>query len=417
MAHPVTLSKTKLLAYAQCPRKLWLAQYRPEIEDEAALDHAAIAAGHLVRAKAREVYGPGHVIAPERGLRAAIAATSELIAAGGTTPVFEATFDHEGLTVQVDILDRSRGTPRIVAVKSSAAVKAQHLTDCAIQAWTLAALGVHVSEVAVAHVDGKFVYAGDGDYAKLLVEQNVTAQVDALRAAVPALVASARTTLEALDEPQASIGAHCTTPYPCPFFGHCAAPQPSEPGGGAQRLVPAPSLPRPRYYLAFATIARAIPIWPWTHPHEALPFLWSVHIDDGGADESAGGLGHAAFLSLSGEPPMRACAEALIETLGNRGPIVVAAAHERRIIEALGARYADLSAKLDEICARVVVLEDAPSARAVGNAHRERTTRAQISAAYLEASDAKTAPPRREKLRNELLAYGREATRTLASRC
>jgi hypothetical protein len=223
MAHPVTLSKTKLLAHAQCARKLWLSQYRPELEDAGAIDEAACARGRLARARARQVYGPGHHMAPERGLRAAIAATRELIAAGGTKPIFDATFEHGGVTLEVDVLDRSREALRILEVKSATEVKSHHITDCAIQAWALDALGLPVGEVAIAHVDGAFIDAGNGDYSKLFVERNVTREVGGLGAAVAALVTAARATLEAHEEPRVAIGPQCRTPHACPFFGHCGA--------------------------------------------------------------------------------------------------------------------------------------------------------------------------------------------------
>lgn len=223
MPHPVTLSKTKLLAHAQCARKLWLAQYRPELEDAGAVDEAACARGRLARARARQVYGPGHHMAPERGLRAAIAATRELIAAGGTEPIFDATFEHGGVTLEVDMLDRSRGALRIVEVKSATEVKSHHLIDCAIQAWALGALGLPIAEVVIAHVDGAFIDKGSGDYSQLFVERNVTREVGEAGTAVAALVAAARATLEAHDEPRVAIGPQCRTPHACPFFGHCGA--------------------------------------------------------------------------------------------------------------------------------------------------------------------------------------------------
>jgi hypothetical protein len=223
MAHPVTLSKTKLLAHAQCARKLWLAQYRPELEDTAMIDEAAFARGRLARGRAQQVYGPGHHIAPERGLRAAIAATRELIAAGGTKAIFDATFEYAGVTLQVDVLDRSRGALRILEVKSSTEVKSHHLIDCAIQAWALDGLGLAVAEVVIAHVDGAFIDAGNGDYSRLFVERNVTDDANGRRAAIAALVAAARATLEAHDEPQIPVGPQCRTPHACPFFGHCGA--------------------------------------------------------------------------------------------------------------------------------------------------------------------------------------------------
>jgi hypothetical protein len=102
-------------------------------------------------------------------------------------------------------------------------VKSHHLTDCAIQAWALDALALPVGEIAIAHVDGEFVDAGNGDYSQLFVERDVTREVGELGTAITALVAAARATLEAHDEPRVAIGPHCRTPHACPFFGHCGA--------------------------------------------------------------------------------------------------------------------------------------------------------------------------------------------------
>ena len=161
-------------------------------------------------------------MAPERGLRAAIMTTRELIAAGGTQPIFDATFEYAGVTLQVDVLERSRGALRIIEVKSATEVKRHHLLDCAIQAWALDGLGLAVAEVVIAHVDGAFVGRGDNTDRGPFVERTVTREVVELRDGVAALVAAARATLEAHDEPQIQVGAHCHTPHACPFFKHCA---------------------------------------------------------------------------------------------------------------------------------------------------------------------------------------------------
>jgi Domain of unknown function(DUF2779) len=484
MAHPVTLSKTKLLAYLQCPRKLWLEQYSPELEDEDAIDAAAIETGRVVGALAREVYGEngGHHVSGERGLRAAINATAELLAAGGDEPIFEATFDYDGLTFQVDVLERAGTAPRLVEVKSATRVKDHYLPDVAIQAWALAELGIPVSQVLLAHVDGDFVYAGDGNYAGLFTSVDLTESAAALFAQMPALVEATRTTLQALDEPEVAIGEHCRTPYICPFFAHCAPEQGEYPvmalGGSTKTLysllqegytdlreVPRDrlgderqrriqtqtqlgqvfvgaelrervrALPRPRYYLDFETIAFAIPIWKDTRPYEPLPFQWSVHVDDGGADESAAGLTHTAFLGLSGEPPMRECAETLIETLGRNGPIVVYSGYEQRVVDALRERYPDLASSLVAIRERLVDLLPLVKAHYYAPAMRGSwslkavvpTVAAELDydsltevrdggaaqAAYLEAIAPGTTPARREQLRGALLEYCRYDTLSL----
>src|SRR6185369_3232292 len=137
MPPPMALSKTKLQSYAQCPRRVWLETYNPELEEPSVEKAMLLGSGDAVGAIARQLYGrgAGHVVSFDRGLRAAIDATRALVAAGGREPIFEATFDHEGVSVRVDVLDRSAPEPRLIEVKSGTRVKDHYLDDCAIQAW------------------------------------------------------------------------------------------------------------------------------------------------------------------------------------------------------------------------------------------------------------------------------------------
>jgi len=476
---PIAISKTKLLSYLQCPRRLWLAQYSPELEDEDAIDHAAIATGHVVGAKAREVYGrgAGHLVNHDRGLRNAIAETEALLAADGSEPIFEATFDYQGLTVQVDVLDRASNAPRVVEVKSSTKPDDHHLPDCAIQIWTLRQLELPVAGTSLALIDSNFVYQGDGKYEGLFHEIDVTTDVDAMLATVPGIVEGARATLASLEEPERQIGTHCTNPYPCPFFAHCAGPQGEYPvldlGGrkdalyafmregvrdlrelkpdqlknatqlriwqqttagkpwlGPELKTAIAALEFPRYFLDFETIAFAIPIWAGTRPYEQLTFQWSCHIDDG-----KGALRHAEFLDVSGAPPMRAAAEGLIATLGSDGPIVVYSGYEQRMLRDLATRFPDLEPALSAIVARLFDL--LPLARAYyyhPDMHGSWSIKAVLptigkgpdysslgevrdgedaQSAYLEAIRADTAETRRAVLSAALLAYCRLDTEAL----
>jgi len=477
---PIAISKTKLLSWLQCPRRLWLEQYSPELEDEDAIDRAALETGRVVGAKAREVYGRGrgHLVSHNRGLRAAVAETEALLAGGGDEPIFEATFDYDGLTVLVDVLDRSGASPGIVEVKSSTSLKDHHVADCAIQAWTLRQLEVPAASTKLALVSNEFTYRGDDDYTGLFREIDVTADVEAMIERVGGILEGARSTLDSLDEPDNAVGTHCTNPYPCPFFAHCAPDQGEYPvldlGGrkeplfelmhsgvkdlrdlsedqltsethhriwrqtvaGAPYLAPEltatiRALPYPRYFLDFETIAFAIPIWPGTRPYEQLPFQWSCHIDMGD-----GRLRHEEFLDLTGEPPMRLAAESLIATIGSEGPILVYSSYERRVLDELAARYPDLAPALGAIAARLVDLLPLTKAHYYHPAmHGSWSIKAVLptigagidysslgeirdgeaaQSAYLEAIHPATDDNRRDALLEALTAYCRLDTEALA---
>jgi hypothetical protein len=480
MRAPIALSKTKLLSLGQCRRKLWLETYRPELVPEPSAEKTALlAGGAAVGAIARQLYGrgAGHVVGFERGLRAAIDSTRLLVERGGREPIFEATFEHDGVSVRIDVLDRSEPLPKIVEVKSSVRVKDHYIDDCAIQAWALVQNGLRVRQIAVATLNPDFVYAGDGRYEGLLVETDVTERVLERLAAIGELVLSARRTLAALDEPSVAVGVHCGTPHECELYAHCAPPAGKYPvlelGGSREKLfellhagyhdvrdVPeallendvqrriwqqsrleAPyvgaelrslvgALAFPRYYLDFETIGPAVPIFAGTRPFEALPFQWSCHIE-----KKPGAVEHAEFLDLGSAPPMRALAEQLLATLGSAGPIVVYTPYERRVLNQLAARFPNLAPRLAPLAERIVDLHPITRRHYYHPAmHGSWSIKAVLptvapdlgyetlgevrdglaaQAAYLEAIDTRTPVSRREALRRALLDYCRHDTLAL----
>jgi hypothetical protein len=471
MSKRIGLSKSKLLSFHQCRRRLWLEQHSPDLAETSADAEGAFATGNVVGGVARQIYGhgEGHYVSFDGDVDRAIATTRELLADGGDAPIFEATFEHDGLVVRTDIFDRSEEVPRIVEVKASTYVREHHVIDCAIQAWTLQQLGFPLRQVAVAHVDSAFVYQGDGRYEKLFAEEDVTELVKEHFAIVPRLVEQARATLAGAAEPVVEVGPHCDSPYPCPFYDHCAPPQGEFPvwdlGGRHKKLfalihaghqdlrdVPrdalagekqrriweqtkigmpfvgaeladfAARLEFPRYYLDFETIAFAVPIWAGTRPYEALPFQWSCHIDNG-----RGELAHENFLDVTGKAPMRACADHLIAMLGHDGPILVYTGYEGGVINRLAERYADLAIPLQAIRDRLVDLHPVTKAHYYHPAMHgswsiksvlptiapdlDYTTLGEVQdggtaqIAYLEAINPKTPPERHQQLRKDLLDY------------
>jgi len=404
MPHPVSLSKSKLMSYVQCARRLWLEQYSPELEEGSAEIDARLATGQLVGEAARKIFGRsgGLRIDSERGLRSAIEQTSEAIALGGDTPIFEASFDYEGLVTQIDVFNRSGAAPDLIEVKASSQLKDVQIQDCAIQAWVLQELGVTLNSVCIAHINTEFIYQGDGDYRELLTVVDVTSQVGERLPTIPKIVDGAREVLQSLDEPEVLVGEQCKTGYTCPFFEHCSPSQGRYPVSGLRgskaqtfqwihqgfkdlRDVPEQDLTTatqkliwdqttkeqayvgaelsafvsqlgyPRYFLDFETISFAIPVWAQTRPYEVLPFQWSCHE----AQRSEGGdheLVHKEFLDVSGEPPMRACAERLIDALGTSGAIFVYTHYEKTVIDGLAKRFEDLAPLLSAITNRLVDL-------------------------------------------------------------
>lgn len=410
------LSKSKLMSFRQCPKRLYLEVHGESLGldmSDRGIDELLARNGEDVGNLARQLYGPGRLIGTaETPLEQCLADTQTAL---GTTkvPLFEATVEHDGLLVRADILTRSRGKARLVEVKSStlnsynkSEVKQSTLHfDAAIQAWTLQRAGVELKSVELAMVDSGYVYPGDGKYDGLLTTIDVTDEVEWLEDQVTDTIELARRTL-AGKLPAIDMGAHCNSPYECPFQDHCAGP--NQPEYPAHRLltlrnrknrdvielvdenqwtdlrqVPnklltherdlriwnavksgepqleqdardwAKSLPYPRYYIDFETIQFAVPIWPGTRPYEQLPFQWSCHIE-----HEDGRLEHAEFLGDTGEAPLREFAETLLKALGRgKGPVIVYnQGFEMRCLRELAARFNDLAPRIEKVLKRVVDL-------------------------------------------------------------
>ena len=106
------LSKSKLMAWRQCPKRLWLEVYHPGLREDSTTSEAAFSVGHQVGDIARQLYdrkGNGVLIDPQvEGFDAAFARTRALLQSA--QPVFEAGFRAEGALAFADVmLPKKRG--------------------------------------------------------------------------------------------------------------------------------------------------------------------------------------------------------------------------------------------------------------------------------------------------------------------
>ena len=174
------LSKSKLLAFRQCPKRLWLEVHRPDLREDSSATQASFTVGHQVGDIARQVYDPkgkGALIDFKvGGFEAAFARTQALLQEN--QPIFEAGFRAEGALAFADVmLPVKRGGKRawrMVEVKSSTSVKDYHRDDAAVQAFLARSSGAPLVGIALAHIDSSWVYPGGGDYSGLLVENDLT---------------------------------------------------------------------------------------------------------------------------------------------------------------------------------------------------------------------------------------------------
>lgn len=390
------LSKSKIAYGHQCPKRLWLSTYKPEVAEIDAAAQARFVAGNEVGEAARGLFQDGVLVEHDDNLKAALAETEKRLSGTNSVTLFEGTVQAGGVLVRCDVLERKRGKLRLIEVKASTEVKDHYALDVAIQAWVLKQAGYSLDRIELAHINNEFIYKGDGDYTGLFSYVDMREAVQEWLPKLPGLIKRMQSVLRG-QEPKIAIGPHCTDPYPCPFMEYCwpkaeypvtllpgrkdLAFQLLSEGYKDLRKVPASritseqqrwvhrvtcrgkpelkpearvafkGLGYPRYYLDFETVAFAVPIWKGTRPYEALPFQWSCHIES-----KTGALEHKEFLHTDASPPMRAFAESLLEGTDKRGPIFVYSHYEKRILNGLIDRFPALERSLLAIIDRLVDL-------------------------------------------------------------
>lgn len=398
------LSKSRLTSFEQCPKKLWLSVHKRDVAESEAQSELKFAAGHKVGAIACQLVPGGVMIEAQPDLAAALEQTEKLLAAGHRQPIYEATFSHEGVLIQADILEPAGDDSwRIAEVKSSTSVKDYHVADLATQVWVLENCQIKISGASVRHIDNNFVLRSPGDYSGLLKDVALEAEVEPIAANRSSVVAEARAILNG-PEPAQKMGGQCSKPFSCEYQSYCRRGQlePVEwpvnilPRTGKRiakemealgifdlRDVPVEALKNrqhqivqqvtasgsihhdvkgvksatndwayPRHYLDFETIALPVPIWIGTRPYQQVPFQFSCHTEK--LDRQ---ITHTSFLSVDGSDPRRACAEALIDCVGKEGAIIAYnASFERTCVKGLAEALPDLAAALHEIAERFVDL-------------------------------------------------------------
>ncbi len=140
------LSKSRYISGLQCAKRLWWEVHEPEAP-ELAPDPGQqfiFDRGHEV-GRLAQTYVPGGVLidVPHLERERRLRETAEAVR-GGAGVLYEPAFEHDGVIIVADILQRIRGGWNLIEVKSTTSVKPQHLPDVAIQVHVLRGAGLEV---------------------------------------------------------------------------------------------------------------------------------------------------------------------------------------------------------------------------------------------------------------------------------
>jgi predicted RecB family nuclease len=392
------LSKSKFLAGLQCPKRLYLLCYQPELVGETDEKLQAILdQGKEVGILAQKVFpcgtltGDAHLKHKE-----AVTRTKKLIADKSVPAIFEAAFSFKDILIRVDILERLPGNRwRLIEVKSSTETKEYHLPDVAIQKYVLEQCGYKVPEARLMHLNREYVYDGKKyQLNELFTIDNLTEEIKSIEDELPLQLAEQWKTLALKKAPRIESGSQCTDPFECEFYSLCHEELPDDWVGNLPRIgkkvdqlikmgiesihdIPdsfsltdtqrracecvkknkpyydrdlkdeITALKYPIYFMDFETLFPALPRYAGMHPYDQIPFQWSVHVQKKTEAEPE----HHEFLQDEGNDPRDAFITSLLSVLEKhkKAPIIAYSPFESTRLGELSKSFPKYAKRIDKV--------------------------------------------------------------------
>ena len=223
MPNAVYLTKSRYTAGLQCLRRLWLNVHEPIAWNEpesGSSEDIGLEIGRMAH-----LLFPGGVLVEEKPWEhaAAVTHTAALMADRSVPAIFEAAFEHSGVRVRVDVLERRpRGYWGMCEVKSSGEVKDHHYDDVAIQAHILRSAGVRLSAVEIVHVNKDYVRGRkEISWPKFFSRVDVKTEAKRRLDGIEARLKKQRVCLSRSQAPKVEPEAHCHTPFSCEHWERC----------------------------------------------------------------------------------------------------------------------------------------------------------------------------------------------------
>lgn len=361
------LSKSKLKLGHQCQKYLYLSVNNPELEDVLADNEKKFKIGHQVDEIAKKEFPNGISVNTNQANHLKLIETQELMKM--KRPIFEASFEYDGIIVQVDILDPMFDDDKsfigwhVIEVKSGTSAKPEYIFDIAIQEYVLRNAGVQFNQISLWHINNQ-TKTKDALFTKKFIS---IIELLPFQTEIEDLIDECRKTLKQESAPSCSVGSHCDNPYKCPFKSHCFKDYPTESTifnipnfrnkwkafkdghvsvtkENAYVLVNKykadsdiintivndenkfnaeevgyflDSLTYPVSSLDFEAIASAIPLWIGTRPYQQIPFQYSLHVL-----HRNGNLDKKGYLHQTNSDPRLSFIISLLEDLPKYGSIL-----------------------------------------------------------------------------------------------
>ncbi|MFC2008514.1 DUF2779 domain-containing protein [Chloroflexota bacterium] len=391
------LSKSRFMSGLQCHKRLYLECFSRELADPVSEQQQRIFdSGTEVGELARSLFPNGVLIDEDHmNHEGAMASTRSALSRDPVPPIYEAAFLHDGIRIRADVLVPRKGRVfDLIEVRSTTRLKDEHVSDVGIQLYVLLGRGLPVHRASLCHLNREYLYDG-GEYklSELFTLEDITYECTAMQREFPPLLEEMRRSLAREGAPEIGTGRQCTSPYTCPFYGHCHTNESDHPveqlprageqlldalkAAGIRDIRDIPNgfpglsplqqrvrdcvvtgqpylndelprqlrrLRRPVHFLDFETFNPSLPLYVGTRPYQQVPFQWSLHTLT--EDDS---LQHAEFLHDGVGDPREPFAASLVDALGDQGPILVYSSFEAARLRELAAAIPALANNLRAI--------------------------------------------------------------------
>ncbi len=387
------LSKSLIIRGLQCHKSLYLHKYHPELKDDIPPSREAVfETGAEVGILARGLFPGGINIPYERdGIKKQAELTKHAIEKGIST-IYEASFQHNGVFVKIDILRKGKRGWEIYEVKSSTSLKDIYIPDAAVQHYAAVGAGLEVSRVFLIHINNQYVRKGEIELEKLFTINDITYEVARMQDAIEGEIAAQKIMLKG-GIPKTDIGQYCREPYDCDFIDHCWRHIPDDSvfeikgsrafpftlyknGIVLMKDVPAhmlslnqrllveaatekktvaskelikdfvDSLWYPQCFLDFETFSSPVPPLDGTRPYQQIPFQYSLDCIDTERSE----LKHFEYLGQPGVDPRRELIEKLMKDIPeNACTLAYNKSFETGILNSLKKWFPEYTVKIDKI--------------------------------------------------------------------
>ena len=358
------LSKSTFMYGCQCPKRLYLHKFQPELRNPEEEEQQSIfTSGTNIGVIARDLF-PGGVNAepPDTfSYHISVEKTQQSIKAGAKV-IYEAAFNYEGALCAIDILVKEKNKWYAFEVKGTTKVKEQHIMDAALQYHVITKTGLPLEDIFIVHLNNQYVKRGDLNVQELFIKESILDEVKEQQEYIETKIVEFKKLIADRKEPVIAVGEQCSTPYDCDFTNYCWAgiEEEIEQKSNRESCINTDYLEEffsdfqyPYFYFDFETVMPAVPEFDESRPYQQIPFQYSLHIKR----NKNSGLEHLAFLGDGIVDPRRQLIVELLSAVGTKGSIIVwNQTFEISRLKELARDFPEFETKIYELIERVVDL-------------------------------------------------------------